>query len=86
MPATLWIAACAHRLQQQWHTVDPLELEDVARDLWRDARLRAMRPEEAAVEWLRPITDRAGSIGRMAAGLEVDLARPPERNSSPILP
>jgi len=40
MPANLWIAACAHRLQQQWHAVDPLDLEDVERDLWRDERLR----------------------------------------------
>ena len=56
-PAPLWIAACAHRLQQQWHTVDPLELEDVARDLWRDERLRAMGPDEAAVDWLKPITE-----------------------------
>jgi len=55
MPATLWIAACAHRLQQQWHTVDALELEDVARGLWRDARLRAMWPEDAAADWLRPV-------------------------------
>lgn len=56
VPADLWTAACAHRLQQQWHTVDPLELEEVARDLWRDARLRAMSPDEAAIDWLRPIT------------------------------
>ncbi|WP_260396887.1 hypothetical protein [Variovorax sp. KBW07] len=56
MPATLWIAACAHRLQQQWHTIDPLELEDLARDLRRDERLRAMPPDEAAVDWLLPIT------------------------------
>jgi len=73
VPATLWIAACAHRLQQQqWHTVDPLELEDVARDLWHDGRLRAMPPEEAAVEWLRPIIERPGSVGRMAARLGID--------------
>ena len=57
MPATLWIAACAHRLQQRWHSVDALELEDLARDLRRDARLRAMLPDEAAVDWLRPITE-----------------------------
>lgn len=56
-PAHLWIAACAHRLQQQWHTIDPLELEDVARDLWRDERLRAMPPDEAAVDWLKPINE-----------------------------
>lgn len=57
MPAALWIAACAHRLQQRWHTVDALELEEVARDLRRDARLRAMLPDEAAMDWLRPITE-----------------------------
>lgn len=55
MPATLWIAACAHRLHRQWHTVDLLELEDVARDLWRDEQLRAMWPEDAATHWLRPV-------------------------------
>ncbi|MGJ7529790.1 hypothetical protein ACSFB7_29030 [Variovorax sp. GB1P17] len=57
MPATLWIAACAHRLQQRWHTVDFLELEELARELWRDAQLRAMLPDEAAAHWLRPITE-----------------------------
>ena len=57
IPATLWIAACAHRLRQRWHTVDALELEDVARTLRRDARLRAMLPDEAANDWLRPLTE-----------------------------
>lgn len=57
IPATLWIAACAHRLRQRWHSVDALELEDVARTLRRDARLRAMRPDEAANDWLRPLTE-----------------------------
>jgi hypothetical protein len=57
VPVNLWIAACAHRLQQQWHTIDPLELEDVARDLWRDERLRAMQPDEAAMDWLKPISE-----------------------------
>lgn len=57
MPANLWIAACAQRLQQQWRTVDPLDLEEVARDLWRDARLQAMQPDEAAVDWLKPISE-----------------------------
>jgi heme exporter protein D len=32
-------------------------LEDVARHLWRDARLRAMQPDEAAVDWLKPISE-----------------------------
>jgi len=59
IPATLWIAACAHRLRQRWHSVDVLELEDLARHLRRDARLRAMRPDDAAVDWLRPVTQTA---------------------------
>ncbi|WP_418148193.1 hypothetical protein ABL850_29485 [Variovorax paradoxus] len=57
VPAALWIAACAHRQQQRWHTVDLLELEEVARDLWHDERLRAMPPDLAAIDWLRPITE-----------------------------
>ena len=57
VPVNLWIAACAHRLQQQWHTVDPLDLERVARDLWCDERLRAMPPDEVAVDWLKPINE-----------------------------
>ncbi len=60
-----------HRLQQQWHTVDPLELEDAARDLWRDERLRSMPPKAAAVEWLKPITERPGSVDRVVASLEL---------------
>jgi hypothetical protein len=53
--ADIWIAACAHRLQQRWRTVDPLRLEDLAADLWRDPRLRAMAPGEAAENWLQPV-------------------------------
>ncbi|MDP9877565.1 hypothetical protein J2W25_001871 [Variovorax boronicumulans] len=68
MPAILWIGTCAHRLQQQWHTVDPLELEDVARDLWRDARWRAMLPEAAAADWLQPVN--AGQGLPSAAGAQ----------------
>ncbi|HEY9027117.1 MAG TPA: hypothetical protein VIP05_22685, partial [Burkholderiaceae bacterium] len=63
----LWIAACAHRLQQRWHTVDALELEDVARTLWRDARLRAMWPEDAAADWLRPVA-RPEECGECSSG------------------
>jgi hypothetical protein len=59
LTAPLWIASCAHRLQQRWHTVDPLELEEVARGLLRDPRLRAMLPDAAAAEWLKPITEGA---------------------------
>ena len=43
-----WIAACAHQLQRRWRTVDPEQLDEVAADLWSDARLRAMPPVRAA--------------------------------------
>jgi hypothetical protein len=52
MDRETWIAACAHRLQRQWRTVDPEQLEEVAAELWRDARLREMAPADAAVAWL----------------------------------
>lgn len=52
-----WIAVCAHQLQRQWRTVDPDQLDEVAADLWRDPRLRAMAPAEAAVAWLAPVAD-----------------------------
>ena len=53
--AEIWIAACAHRLQQHWRTVDPDLLEEVAADLSRDAHLRALSPTQAAAEWLEPV-------------------------------
>ncbi len=55
LPASIWIAACAHQLQQQWRTVDPLQLEDLAADLWEDERLRALAPSDAARVWLEPV-------------------------------
>lgn len=50
-----WLAVMSARLQQQWPTVDPGRLDDVALDLWRDEKLRALSPYRAANEWLRPI-------------------------------
>ena len=41
--------------------VDPLELEDVARDLWLDERL--MPPDQAAIDWLRPISAGVNLLG-----------------------
>ena len=55
MPSEVWIAACAHQLQQRWRTVHPSELESVAGELWHDDQLRALPPAEAAAEWLKPI-------------------------------
>lgn len=54
-PTALWVAACAHHLQRRWRTVDPDQLEDLAADLARDPRLRAMAPDEAALKWLEPV-------------------------------
>jgi hypothetical protein len=53
---TQWIAECAERLHERWHTVGPVQLEEVAVDLWRDAHLRSMPPSEAVAEWLRPVS------------------------------
>ena len=55
LPAAVWIAACAHALQQRWRTVDPAQLEEMAGDLWRDESLRTMPPSEAAATWLEPV-------------------------------
>ena len=54
----IWIAVCAHQLQQQWRTVDPAQLEELAGDLWRDEALRVLSPDEAARVWLEPVTVR----------------------------
>lgn len=61
LPADIWIAACAHQLQQQWRTVDPGQLEELASDLWRDDRLRSMLPGDAAREWLEPVSSASAS-------------------------
>ena len=53
MHASEWMDRCSKRLQMQWRTVEPTQLEDVAIELWRDPHWRAMSPEVAAVEWLK---------------------------------
>ncbi|MFM9427264.1 hypothetical protein RCH10_003715 [Variovorax sp. GrIS 2.14] len=64
LPTNIWIAACAHRLQQRWRTVDPTLLEEVADDLWQDPHLRAMPPADAAAEWLKPVASDHDDQGR----------------------
>jgi hypothetical protein len=56
VPASDWLAIISARLQQRWPTIDAARLDDVAHDLWRDERLRTMRPEDAAEEWLKPVS------------------------------
>lgn len=55
MGREIWIAVCAHRLQRQWRTIDPEQLDEVAAELLRDERLREMPPDAAAVAWLGPV-------------------------------
>lgn len=52
LPDRNWIAKCSARLQLQWRTVSPDQLDDLANDLWGDVELRALPPERAAVAWL----------------------------------
>jgi hypothetical protein len=55
MDREIWIAVCAHRLQRQWRTIDPDQLDELAADLWKDERLRSLAPDEAATQWLEPL-------------------------------
>lgn len=50
-----WIARCAERLHQRWHTVGPDQLEEVAAVIWQDVNLRRMAPADAAALWLKPV-------------------------------
>ena len=59
--ATDWLAQMSMRLQQQWPTIDPTRLDDLALDLSRDPHLRAMDAREAAEEWLRPVRKRSAA-------------------------
>lgn len=53
LPAGEWIERCAARLHQQWRSVEPARLDDLAVELWSDARWNTLAPERAAVEWLK---------------------------------
>jgi hypothetical protein len=52
---TEWIAKCAERLHDRWHTVEPAQLEEVAVDIWKNDQLRSMGPVDAAAFWLTPV-------------------------------
>lgn len=59
MTPSQWIAKCGEKLHERWHTVETAQLEEVAVDIWRDKKLRAMDPGEAAAVWLRPVVPAA---------------------------
>jgi hypothetical protein len=50
-----WVSQCARRLREQWPRVELVLLEEIALELWRDERLRALSGEQAATEWLAPL-------------------------------
>lgn len=50
-----WIAKCAARLGARWRTAATADLEAAAVEVWRDAKLRELAPEDAAAVWLAPI-------------------------------
>ena len=56
-----WIAQCARRLREQWPRVELVLLEEIALELWRDERLRALSGEQAATEWLAPLVSMGGT-------------------------
>jgi hypothetical protein len=56
IPTDMWIFYCAKRLKMHWRTVDPEQLDELATDLAKDVRLRALSPQAAAALWLEPVT------------------------------
>lgn len=64
-----WIRRCAHRLYEQWPRADREDLEDTAKDLLSTEKWCRLRPEVAAVAWLRQgvLEPRLSSAGRPTA-------------------
>ncbi len=48
-----WVTRCSARLHAKWPRLQQDMRDEVAADLWNDARWQAMEPERAVVEWLR---------------------------------
>ena len=48
-----WIGWATERLREQWPRVDPVSLEETARDLWREDELRMCGPRQAVETWLQ---------------------------------
>ena len=51
-----WIALVAHRLAHRWSRIDPVQLDELAAELYGDESLRALTPAAAADRWLEPLT------------------------------
>jgi hypothetical protein len=63
IPTDMWVYYCAKRLKMHWRTVDPVQLDELAEDLAKDARLRRMSPQAAAALWLEPVTSPTREAG-----------------------
>jgi hypothetical protein len=50
-----WVAIAAHRLHYRWRSINPVQLEDVAAELWKDEHLSSLEPARAVDAWLTPI-------------------------------
>lgn len=56
-----WACEVADGLHRRWPSIEPVELLDVALQLWRDARWRSMDPGLVAKEWLLPVDRRSAA-------------------------
>ena len=52
MHSAEWTWRVATRLQQQWPSVDRVDLEHVAESLHREEKWQSMAPNDAADHWL----------------------------------
>ena len=62
-----WIIRCSARLHGRWPRLHRQQRDEVATDLWHEARWRDMEPELAVVQWLGqgiPVSD--GSDARIS--------------------
>jgi len=61
-----WIAIAAHRLQHRWRSIDPVQLDDLAGELYGDAALQVLDPAAAIDAWLAPLSTDAPQALRRA--------------------
>lgn len=52
MNAQEWVTRCSARLHAKWPRLQQNMRDEVAADLWNDARWQTMEPELAVVAWL----------------------------------
>ncbi len=55
MTPTEWKLRCSARLHARWPSLTREQRDEVADELWAQPRWRALEPEAAVAEWLRPV-------------------------------